>query len=174
MIDINPNSNLYCGKYCIYNVDDGDQRNYLSALPHHYGLDYGVPDLAILGEFKSGVDNFDPNNFVQHNAFLDFFSWVIEKHVLSVERFVDEIMQTKDGFVTILDRRLNNLNDGVSPEDILSAVEISNCTIVNVSCNPNYRVLTDRGVMDIESKLFNYYVEELKLLSKGESSYLES
>lgn len=72
----------------------------------------------------------------------------------------------------ILDRRTPTPDDAVPPEDIIGAVEIQNGQMLRFHGSPNYRILTDQGLMQLDNWLKDSLIEELITIvnSKSESS----
>lgn len=149
------------GYYIYDTVIDGHHRYFATLLPHDTGFMSGLPSEAIMGELTAGPDSLTPDAFQQNPQFLRFMAYVIGKHASSCPGLIAETHRQQNGFVFILDNRTPTPHDAVPAEDIIGGVEIEKGRMLRFHGSPNYRVLTDRGFMQLDPWLRDRLGEEL-------------
>lgn len=152
------------------NSGQGQKKYYLSALPHQYGLEFGLPTEVIMGELVDGPENFIHQKFTQNEAFLKFLAWVIGKHATSCPGLVAELKNQPNGFIYILDKKTPDLMGKVPPEDIVGGVETKDGAMARFHSSPKYRVFTENGLMQLDPWFQKKLVEELVAHSKRKAS----
>lgn len=137
-------------------VDDanGAKRNryYFSVLPPEQIFRHGLVPEAIVGEATEkpleGIP-VEKSKFFANTVFKDFLHRVIESCADHPE-VIAEANRVGRGMVTVIDRRVPDLNAAIAPEDILGGFIVENGQVTGYSRNPNHVLLNQFGFFKLE------------------------
>lgn len=153
--------------YHLYDVetDDGPV-SMIAVLPPDVALEAGLPSPAVAGTVPRGVDKISIENFTPNAEFSDFLNFVISRHGGADPALVRQAAAQGDGWIFMVDLRTGEEEESVENEDIIGAFRAENGRVVADSYrgNPGYRLLTDRGLPQIDAWLQEKLVEELLAL----------
>ena len=138
-------------------VDDsgGEKKSkyYLSLLPADLTFKHGLIPEAIVGELKDkpleGAPVFDRTKFVANSVFKDFLHAVIASCAEN-SMVVAEAQRIGRGIVTVIDRRVPDLNAAIAPEDIFGGFIVENGIVTEYSRNPNHVLFNQFGFFKLE------------------------
>ncbi|RZI42684.1 hypothetical protein EGT07_11850 [Herbaspirillum sp. HC18] len=128
------------------------ERHYFSILPPDQTFKHGLIPQAIVGECTEKPvegEAVDRSKFVANTVFKDFLHKVIESCADHPE-IVSEAMRIGRGMVTVIDRRVPDLNAAIAPEDIIGGFTVENGRITGYSRNPHHVLLNQFGFLKLD------------------------
>jgi len=142
--------------------DPGAYQHVLSALePAEVNALGGLPGEAIVGTFLDPKHTLE--SFRVNPVFVAFLHRVISTHSSVSPELAKAASEMHTGHLYIIDWRTLNPNGAVPPEDIIGAIEVKDGLLVGGSYqpNPNYRVLTARGMTRLTPHQREAFVDAL-------------
>ena len=121
----------------------------------------GMPGEAIAGTFLDPKHTLE--SFRVNPVFVAFLHRVVSTHSISSPEAIRAATDMGTGHLYIIDWRTPDPNGDVPPEDIIGAVEIRDGSLVADSYkpNPNYRVLTHRGMTRLTPSQRESFIDAL-------------
>ena len=148
----------------VKNPADGSTVTFVTPRPPSEASASGLRPEAVMGRLKGAQEQLTAENFEENPIFLEFVHWVIGKHCQNWPGLQEEATRQQDGFVYIIDARCGRPDGDPPQEDILGVVKIEKGEIVGFQGSPNYRMLTERGFMQLSPWLREKWLEELEAL----------
>ncbi len=126
----------------------------------------GLVTQAILGQVLDRGRKDDllaPDNFARNRAFVDFMQDVIRKHGPSAPNLIAAARAQRSGWVYIVDGRTPTPQGAVPPEDIIGGFQVEGGDVVADSylANPNHRILSQHGFLQLDPFLRQRLLDEL-------------
>jgi hypothetical protein len=128
-------------------LTSGSYQHVLSLLKPEEIFSWGeLPGEAIAGTYLDPAHTLE--SFRVNPVFVSFLHRVISAHSITSPELAKAASELTTGHLYIIDRRTPDPNGAVPPEDIIGAIEVKDGLPLRDSykANPNYRVLTTRGV----------------------------
>ena len=143
---------------------------YVTLVPSGEAAQHGLFTQQIVGQLldhQRTDELFAPDNFARNRAFVEFLHEVIRTHGPAVPGLVAEARTQGDGWVYIIDGRTPTPQGRVPPEDIVGGFAVKDGSIVAGSYqpNPNHRVLSANGFLQLDAALQAHLLDELTALS---------
>ena len=148
----------------VKNPEDGSTVTFVSPRRPEGDAVSGLRPEAVMGRLKGAHDELTIENFEENPIFLKFVHWVVGKHCRDWPGLQEEATRQQDGFVYIVDARCGGPDSDPPQEDILGMVKIEKGEIVGFQGSPDYRMLTERGFMQLSPWLREKWLEELDAL----------
>jgi hypothetical protein len=157
----------------LYDVDTDDGPvKMIAVLPPEAARESGLPSPAVAGTVPLDAPAITLENFTENAEFSDFVNFVISKHGETDPALAAQAEAQGDGWIYMVDLRIveDEAAEGdvsaVDTEDILGAFRVQGGKVVPGSYrgNPNHRVLTERGLMQVDGWVHERLVEELQRL----------
>jgi hypothetical protein len=106
----------------------------------------GLPGEAIAGTFLDPTHTLE--SFRVNPVFVSFLHRVISEHSIASPELTRAASEMANRHLYIIDWRTPDPSGAVPPEDIIGAIEVKNGSLLRDSYkpNPNYRVVTTRGL----------------------------
>ena len=142
---------------------------YATLIPPEEMATRGLAAQAILGQVLDrgrGDDLLAPDNFARNRAFVDFMQEVIRRHGPSVPDLVAAARAQRSGWVYIVDGRTPTPQGPVPPEDIIGGFQVEAGDVVadSYQANPNHRILSQRGFLQLDPFLRQRLLDALAAL----------
>jgi hypothetical protein len=153
--------------YHLYDVETEEGWvSMIAVLAPEQAIEEGLPSPAVVGTVPRGTAQISPETFSPNPEFSAFLSYVIGKHGADMPGLREQAAAQGDGWIYMVDLRTGDAEEQVESEDILGAFQAADGKIVADSyrANPNHRVLTARGLLEIDDWLYERLVEELLAL----------
>jgi hypothetical protein len=157
----------------LYEVDtDEGPVKMIAALPPE-AAQAGLPSPAVAGSIPSDAVAITLENFTANQEFSDFLNFVIAKHGASDPALGAQAEAAGDGWIYMVDLRIALDNgadeeevEAVDTEDIIGAFRVEGGRVVPGSYrgNPNHRLLSERGLVQLDGWVSEKLVEELLAL----------
>lgn len=145
-----------------------DQNIYraLSPLSPEEVKDRGLPTEAVLGEINAALPSMTPDQFEQNDAFVDLVHEIIRSNVPFIPSFCAEAASIGRGELLIIDQRSDI--DDMTTEDILGRFDLTGGELDASNYQPNeqYRVLTEKGPIQLDSELEEHLLTYLTKLPR--------
>ena len=127
----------------------------------------GLAPEAIVGQLLRPLEpgeSITPAIFARNRAFVEFLHAVIASESPKQASFVAEAKKIWNGFIYVIDQRTPTPGDAVPPEDIVGAFEVKDGEVVSASYrqNPNHRILSARGFVQLGDHLHACVLRELE------------
>ena len=116
-------------------------------IPEECALRIGLPRGSICGVLRDSAKPIEAENFVTNRDFVDILHYLNANHL--DPDLVAYASQSAERSIAIIDQRSPDVNAAVPAEDILGVYEVENRKIVKYQPNPNYRLVTIRGVFKL-------------------------
>ena len=136
---------------------DGKKKNrfYFSVLPAEMMFKHGLIPEAIVGEIKEkplkGAP-IDRTKFFANTVFKNFLHSVIATCATHPE-VIAEAQRIGKGMVTVIDKRVPDLNGAIAPDDILGGFIVENGMVAGYSQNPNHVLLNQFGFFKLDAMI---------------------
>ncbi len=141
---------------CSTRTDSGlEKKYYFTVLPSDQIFNRGLLPEAIVGEYlesPSGHGNIEPEKFAANTVFKDFLHAVIAT-CGDLPDIVLEAKRTGRGLVTVIDRRVPDVNAAIQPTDILGGFTVENGVVTGYSRNPNHVLLNEYGFFILDANI---------------------
>lgn len=133
----------------------------LSVLPKKIVEDKRLHNKAIVGFLKT--DQVNPQDFVESQAFKDYFHQFISRQLPLQAEFLSEGKKINNGYVYLIDKRTKNPKGDVPMQDIVGAMNFENGHLVADSYlpNKNYKLLTSKGLFQLPFSLEESFLKEI-------------
>ena len=122
-------------------------------IPDDQILQIGLPRGSICGVLKNNATDICPETFVQNRDFIEILHYLNANHL--DPGLVEFSQQTVEPSVAIIDQRSPDVNAAVPAEDIIGLYEIEERRVARYQANPNYRLVTARGIFRLTPWLRN-------------------
>ena len=153
--------------FCIYEIKTPEGSfNVVSLLPHEEVFRKALPSQAIVGILPANATDLNPVQFKPNREFIDFLHHVIVKYAPTIPDFQAEAKRQVDGWVYIIDGRVDNPEGNVGREDILGGFQVQSGEVIPASylANPDHLLVSKRGLFQIEPLLEEKLLEEMRQL----------
>lgn len=151
----------------LYDVetDDGPV-SMIAVIPPESAMEAGLPSPSVVGSVPQGAGEITLENFTPNQEFSDFLSFVIAKHGAADPALVSQAKEQGDGWVLMVDLRVDEDEAEVETEDVLGAFRVEGGEVVPGSFrgNPNHELLSERGLVQVDEWVHEKLIEELLLL----------
>ena len=140
---------------------EGNDMAALSLLPPDIVQQYGLPTEAVIGEVDHRHPDMTPEHFTPNDKFLDLLSGVIRAHAPRLESIQKQVAKIDNGPVYVVDRRSANQGERPPFEDVIGWFGVRNgeLQLDSWNPNPNYKLLTNAGPIELESALEPHLVD---------------
>ena len=145
---------------------DGNIHRALSVLDPNTVGDKGIPSESVLGEITSPLPSMTPDQFETNESFLILLHQVISERVPNIQEYRQQARMAATGVLPIIDGRAGQVTGDSSEEDLIGHFEIRTGSIVidSYSPNPNYKVLTNNGPIQLHPGLEALFLERVRQL----------
>ena len=138
---------------CEVDTPEGPRQKYFfSVLPPEIIWQRGLVGEAIVGECTENPnegESIDPTKFVANSVFKDFLHQVIAG-CSNLPAIAGEANRIGRGLVTVIDKRVPNVNAAIAPADILGGFVVEGGKVTDYIRNPNHVLLNDYGFFSLE------------------------
>jgi hypothetical protein len=150
-------------------IPDGYQHVLSLLEPTEVDARGGLPGEAIAGTYLDPTHTLE--SFRANPVFVSFLHRVISAHSMASRELAKAASEMGKGYLYIIDWRTPDPDGEVPPEDIIAAVEIKDGRVAPDSYqpNPNYRVLTQRGVTRLTPSQREAFVKALPNASASDT-----
>lgn len=142
---------------------DGQIYRALSPLsPDQVGT-YGLPTEAVLGQVDAALPSMTTEQFEQNQAFIDFLHQLIQSYGPTLPVFKEQALSMGSGTLIITDQRTQSSHQTPQKEDMIGQFSLQRGEIIPYSyiSNPEYRVLTDNGPIQLVQPLEEILLDTL-------------
>lgn len=142
----------------------------LALLPPDIVQQYGLPTEAVIGEVDPRHPEMTPEHFTPNEKFIELLSNVIRSHAPQLDSVHKQVARIENGPAYIVDRRTANKGERPPYEDVIGWFGVRDGELQSDSWNPNpnYKLLTNAGPIelepDLEQKLVDAVWESLETL----------
>jgi len=155
---------------CSNSTDSGlEKKYYFTVLPSDQMFNGGLLPEAIVGEYlesPSKNGNIEPEKFAANTVFKDFLHAVIAK-CGDLPDVAIEARRIGQGLVTVIDRRVPDVNAAIKPTDILGGFTVENGVVTGYSRNPNHVLLNQYGFFVLDTNIQSRLLNALEALEKN-------
>lgn len=139
------------------------ERKFISIVGTDIIFKKGLKKEVIIGELKEGLE-LKPENFIPNKAFLELFHRVISGEILHDPDAISEAEKINEGYVYIIDKRVEHPEGTINPIDIIGAIQVDKGSLIENSYqgNPNYSLLTDEGLFQLSDTLETGLLKEVE------------
>jgi hypothetical protein len=138
----------------------------IAALPPDYALEHGLPSPAVVGSIPRGTAEIALDVFTPNPEFADFMQLVISRFGAEDPALGNQARAQGDGWVFMIDLRADDVEEELRSEDIIGAFQAKGGEVVAGSyrANPKHRLLSERGLLQLDEWVQKRLVEELMKL----------
>jgi hypothetical protein len=111
----------------------------------------GLPKESICGFLTESNASVTPEQFVEYSDFVDLIHNICRERL--DPQLIEFAAQTSERRAALIDQRSPDVNAEIPTEDIIGTYEIENGVVGKFTANPNYRLVTANGCMQLTSWL---------------------
>jgi hypothetical protein len=116
-------------------------------IPKEFVLRVGLPRGSICGVLRDDAKPIEPDNFLPNRDFIEILHYLNANHL--EPDLVSYAASTIEKSIAVIDQRSPDVNAAVPPEDIIGVYEVAKKEVVKYQGNPNYRLITARGIFKL-------------------------
>jgi hypothetical protein len=153
-------------------VVEGRPMSVVSFLPREHVFSKGLAGPAIIGSLRKRIADggrLEPDNIAINPRFVDFLHEVIADLTPTDPAFQRAAREQGEGWMYVIDRRTPTPGGHVPAEDILGGFKIENGAVVpgSYTRSPKHRLISERGVVQLDRFLHPKLIEALLSLEQG-------
>jgi hypothetical protein len=151
----------------LYDVETEDGPvGMIAVLPPETAVEGGLPSPAVVGTVPQGAAAITLENFTPNQEFADFLNFVISKYGADDPALQEQAEEQGEGWIYMIDLRVGEDDEEVASEDLLGAFRVEDGRVAPGSYrgNPKHRLLSERGLVQVDEWVRERLVEELLAL----------
>lgn len=128
----------------------------------------GIPGDAIIGVLPPGVVEIEPSTIKLNASFVLLLHRVIAEHGPSAPGLMNQALEIGSGSLVVTDARAGTQSDQPESEDVFGAFQVKDGQIAANSYqpNPDYLLVSKKGLFVLDAWLHSKLLEELAKLQK--------